>query len=90
MTGEQALAVQLLLPVRTGLTRRTGSSARGRLSALAAQRPAASVGNGLLSWQWSHAGLSLLQRSSMTGSAVSGRKDAPSQTASGDVVVFPK
>ncbi|KAM9602747.1 uncharacterized protein ACIBXB_003603 [Morphnus guianensis] len=33
---------------------------------------------------------SLLSRSSMTGSAVSGRKDALSQTASGDVVVFPK
>ncbi|XP_069663999.1 coiled-coil domain-containing protein 81-like [Haliaeetus albicilla] len=33
---------------------------------------------------------SLLSRSSTRGSAVSGRKDAPSQTASGDIVVFPK
>ncbi|XP_069664542.1 coiled-coil domain-containing protein 81-like [Haliaeetus albicilla] len=33
---------------------------------------------------------SLLSRSSTRGSAVSGRKDAPSQSASGDIVVFPK
>lgn len=79
----------LFCQVLQELTLRTGSSAPRQVSSLAAQRLTALVGNGILSWQWCHPGLPLLQRPGTMGLAVLGRKKALSQVPSGDVV-FPQ